>query len=348
MTRAAILFFLLCPTNLFASVARVQASADLYIRPSTLHVRSAGAADYYDAAGTEDYMMQMNVQHYVNDETSGKIIAGGIPARLYTGPYLKSIESSIPAAPRECYRASLTAVAFDRDGTSAHDEMSFCTLDNCCGGGGTGSYCTTDPETGAQVCSGGTGGYKNYQDCGYNNVELGGCASPIVINVETGSYPMSGPRSPVQFDLDADGTLDEATWTAAGSPVGFLVLDRNHNGIIDDGSELFGNHTTAGSGHMAANGFDALAVFDANDDGIIDAADQIWSSLLLWIDRNHNGHSEPEELIPVSTTSVRSISLDYRTNMRRDAFGNLFRYEGTVQLTNGSRHIYDVFFRVRE
>src|SRR3954447_21628330 len=109
MTPGADLVFFLSPTNLFASVARVQASADLYIRPATLHVRSAGAADYYDAAGTEDYMMQMNVQHYVNDETSGKIIAGEIPARLYTGPYLKSIERSIPAPPREYYRASLTA-----------------------------------------------------------------------------------------------------------------------------------------------------------------------------------------------------------------------------------------------
>jgi len=56
----------------------------------------------------------------------------------------------------------------------------------------------------------------------------------------------------------------------------------------------------------------------------------------------------PEELHAVSVTPVRAISLDYRVHMRRDGFGNLFRYEGTVELQNGPRHIYDVFFRIRE
>jgi hypothetical protein len=81
---------------------------------------------------------------------------------------------------------------------------------------------------------------------------------------------------------------------------------------------------------------------------VIDVSDPVWPSLLLWIDQNHNARSEPEELRSLSTTPVRAISLDYRTHMRRDGFGNLFRYEGTAQLNTGLRHIYDVFFRIRE
>ena len=349
--RAAILLLLLCPTNLFAALPRVQANVDMFIRESNLHLKSAGQADYFDSLGNEDYMMQMNVQHYIDDENSGAIIAGSIVATLYSGPYLSSVESSVQAVPRGCYKASLTAVAQDRDGTNGHGEMSFCALDNCCGdGGGTGSYCTTDPETGVQTCSGGggPGGGWNNQDCGYNNVEQGGCASPLVIDVENGSYLMSGPANAVQFDLNADGNVDVTTWTAKGFSAGFLALDLNHNGKIDDGSELFGDHTPSGRGHLAANGFEALAVFDANHDGVIDAADPIWPSLLLWIDTNHNARSEPEEFPALSVTPVRAVSLDYRLHMRRDAFGNLFRYEGMVQLENGPRPIYDVFFRIRE
>jgi hypothetical protein len=349
--RAAILLLLIWPTNL--SAQRVRASVDMFVRESNFHLRSAGVAEYYDALGNQDYTMLLNVQHYIEDENSGNIIAGSPAATMYSGTYLKSVESSVQAVPRGCYKAPLTAVAQDRNGTYGHDETTFCTLDNCCGGGGgSGAYCYTDPETGVQTCSGGggsgPGGGWNNLDCGYNNVEQGGCASPIVINVENGSYPMSGPGSPVQFDLNADGAVDIATWTAAGSAVGFLALDRNRNGKIDDGAELFGNHTPLRNGHVAANGFEALGIFDANQDGVLDGADPIWPWLLLWVDRNHNGRSEPEELRAVSSTSVRAISLDYRTNMRRDGFGNLFRYEGMVQLSNGWRHIYDVFFRIRQ
>jgi len=350
MTRAAMLFLLLCPTTVFAAVPRVQAGVSMFIRESNFHLRSAASADYYDASGDEDFTMQMNVQHYITNEVTGSVIAGSIAPTMYSGPYLKSIESSVTAAPRACYRASLIAVAQDRDGTNGHDETSFCALDNCCGGGTTTPpSCTTNPETGQQTCSGGggIGGYENYRDCGYNNVEQGGCASPIVIDVENGSYRMSGPDNPVQFDLDADGVAEASTWTAVGSSVGFLALDRNQNGKIDDGSELFGNHTALENGQIAANGFDALAAFDANHDGVIDAADPIWPSLVLWTDANRNGRSEPEELRSLGT-AVHMISLDYRTHMRRDGFGNLFRYESTVQLSTGVRHVYDVFFRIRE
>jgi len=197
--------------------------------------------------------------------------------------------------------------------------------------------------------AGGTGqprnGY-NYLDCGYYYGDWTGCTSPIVIDLNDGSYPLSGKTDPVAFDLDADGLPELATWTAPGSAVAFLALDRNGNGVIDSGNELFGNHTPGPGASTAANGFEALAVLDTNHDGRIDASDTAWVMLLLWTDRNHDGHSSLSELQPLASSPVTAILLDYRLVGRRDEYGNFFRYEGALQLSHGIRRIYDVFFRV--
>jgi hypothetical protein len=186
------------------------------------------------------------------------------------------------------------------------------------------------------------------QDCWQfvNGIIYNTCDSPIIINTADAAYPLTGIESPVSFDLNADGVQERATWTAPESTVAFLALDRNDNGVIDDGSELFGNHTYGLNGTTAPTGFDALAVFDANADGAVDAADPIWRSLLLWTDLNHDGRSQQSELAPIATSVVTGVSLDYRLVGRRDEFGNFFRYEGTAYLQHGVRRIYDVFFRV--
>jgi len=209
---------------------------------------------------------------------------------------------------------------------------------------GGGSACT---PTETNPCNGPGSGYK-YQDCGYYYGDWTGCTSPIIINLANGPYDLSGPLNPVSFDLDGDGATDVVTWTAANSAVAFLALDRNHNGRIDNGGELFGNHTRLGNGVAAANGFDALSELDVNHDGVIDAADPIWASLLLWTDRNHDGKSSADELKSVASSTIAVIDLRYHWSGRRDRFGNMFRYEAAAVLDGGSRPIYDVFFRVRD
>jgi len=72
------------------------------------------------------------------------------------------------------------------------------------------------------------------------------------------------------------------------------------------------------------NGFLALAQYDANGDGVIDASDPVYSQLRLWIDANHDGISQPEELHTLPEMGVVSISLDYSLSMRTDEFGNVF------------------------
>lgn len=159
-------------------------------------------------------------------------------------------------------------------------------------------------------------------------------------------YHLTGAENGVQFDLDADGIPELWSWTAHGSDDAWLALDRNGNGGIDNGTELFGNFTAQpASGHR--NGYIALAVFDrlsagGNNDGVIDQRDSVYALLRLWRDSNHNGVSEATELTNLSPSDVRSVSLDYRESARVDQYGNRFKYRAPVSGTAG-RHSYDVF-----
>lgn len=177
---------------------------------------------------------------------------------------------------------------------------------------------------------------------------VGGC-SPIVIHFGRGYYRLTGTESAVLFDIAATGNPIRIGWTAPGADEAFLCLDRNHNGMIDSGAELFGNATPLKNGLRAGNGFIALAEYDDNGDGVIDARDPIWSHFLLWRDLNHDGASQPDELQPIVGSGVTAIGLDYRWTGRRDAFGNLFKYRSTVWMTNHggkdtARPVYDIFF----
>jgi hypothetical protein len=187
----------------------------------------------------------------------------------------------------------------------------------------------------------------NYDDSGcpqYQN-----CHSPIVLNLGNGGYQLSSKNDPVLFDIDADGRPIRLAWTAVGAPMAFLALDRNNDGKIDDGSELFGNHTPLPSGSAAVNGFEALTQYDANHDGIIDGRDPVWSTLLLWTDLNHDGVSQPNEIASIGASEVTAISVTYRWTGRRDGSGNTFRYESTVWMKDIGKHpvprpVYDIFF----
>lgn len=175
--------------------------------------------------------------------------------------------------------------------------------------------------------------------------------SPILINLESSAnYDLTSAAAGATFDMDGDGRAEQVGWTSTDDAVGFLALDRNHNGVIDNGRELFGNATLKpdGKSHYS-NGFDALDELDAGAarNGQIDSSDFEYKNLRLWFDRNHNGLSEASELVPLPDAHISRILTSYQEQSRRDRFGNSYRYRGTafvvVKGHEQRRLIFDVF-----
>lgn len=174
--------------------------------------------------------------------------------------------------------------------------------------------------------------------------------SPVIVDTAGEGFQLTSVADGVAFDFTGSGALLQLAWTTAGSSNAFLALDRNHNGTIDNGKELFGNLTTQPKS-SEPNGFLALAEFDkpengGNRDGMIDTSDAIFAQLLLWIDANHDGISQTNEIHSLPEMGLLSISLDYKVSKWTDEFGNVYRYRAKVTPSGKSelsRWAYDVF-----
>ena len=145
--------------------------------------------------------------------------------------------------------------------------------------------------------------------------------TPLVLSF-SGEAPVFARAGGDAFDLTGDGVSMVSDWPTAATP--WLVLDRDGDGQIGDGTELFGSAVRLGDGSRAANGFDALAELDANNDGRVDAADPRFGELGIWADADADRVTDAGELRVASRGDVRlvSIELAYASRAVCDARGN--------------------------
>lgn len=192
----------------------------------------------------------------------------------------------------------------------------------------------------------GTTGQPDWETCECDLSE-----SPILIDLSHNgqNFHLTDPAGGVFFDYAGDGQMEMTAWTRAQSTVAFLALDRNGDGVISNGKELFGNRTLQPDG-VSPNGFNALKAFDGNRDDVIDSQDAVFGSLRLWTDLDHDGVSQQEELSTLAQAGVIAFSLDYRVSRRTDEFGNHYKYRARFGiLKNGTvrqRWAVDVFFKI--
>ena len=173
---------------------------------------------------------------------------------------------------------------------------------------------------------------------------------PLIVDLSGMGFPLTNAPGGVSFDFFDTGKPVKIAWTQAGANVGWLAFDLKHTGAINNGWDLFSNVTPQPGPAGTHLGFKALARFDqpilgGNGNGWIDPGDALYSKLLVWVERNHNGVAEANELLTLPQAGIQKISLNYADSHYTDAYGNKFQYRSQLVPARGSPAtpwIYDV------
>ena len=181
--------------------------------------------------------------------------------------------------------------------------------------------------------------------------------TPLIIDMLGNGTHLGEKGIGIEFDILADGNPIKMQWVKPKGDEAFLAIDHNHNGKIDDGSELFGNGTRIitedGSIELAPNGFVALAQYDlpqlgGDNDGYITKHDDIWQHLLIWHDINADGKSHHQEISPLNLSYFDRLEITPKHSGQRDDAGNLMPYWSWIYSEdhNYKTRLVDVYFKI--
>lgn len=143
------------------------------------------------------------------------------------------------------------------------------------------------------------------------------CWTPLVVSFD-GSPIRFETAGAAAFDISGQGACLSTDWPTQP----WLALDRDGDGSIGSGRELFGSGTIMTTGVRASHGFEALAEFDVDRDGKITAADPIFHELVLWSDHDSDRRGALAELVPVAQAELIAIDLGFGRRYDCDERGN--------------------------
>ncbi|WDE02581.1 calcium-binding protein [Thalassomonas actiniarum] len=167
--------------------------------------------------------------------------------------------------------------------------------------------------------------------------------SPLVLDLDGDGIETTGFSANIYFDYGGDGFSELTGFVASDD--GLLVLDRNGDGVINNGSELFGDFTPLSGGDLASHGFEALAELDSNGDGLVDVSDIGFADLRIFRDLNQNGTNDQGELFTLNELGIKSLSLGFSEQEYTDEFGNEHRQVGSYSSNTGQvMTMTDVWF----
>ena len=169
---------------------------------------------------------------------------------------------------------------------------------------------------------------------------------PLIIDFGQAGITLTSLEDGVNFDLDNNTFAEKTAWI--GTEDGFLALDKNNNGVIDNGGELFGDEFVMDNGKISSTGFEALISLNSNDDNIINKDDIKYNELLIWVDANNNGNTDSGELKPITEYGINEINLDYVLENNVDtATGTMQAEYSTVVCDDGTiRKMGEFWFKV--
>lgn len=170
--------------------------------------------------------------------------------------------------------------------------------------------------------------YKNYEATALTPPRR----DPLVLDLNRDNNV--SPSAATYFDYDGDGVKELGSWFSSDD--GLLVLDKNGDGVVNNGTELFGDSMIKSNGAKAANGMDALRDIDSNGDGVVDSSDEKFAGLRVWKDTNGDGFSQADELFTLDELGIVSLNTGSEIVNQVDGNGNTQLNAGQFQFADGT------------